>query len=217
MKLTYLGHASFLADLPDGRKIIFDPYEPGAFDGKIAYGPYKGKVDILVSTHDHKDHFYVSPDFGNPVIVRDTMDVGDIHFEGIKVPHDPEGGKIRGWVTAFKVEYMGLSVVHLGDIGIVPDDELVGKFGDIHILMIPVGGTFTIGPKEAVETVKRLKPYIVIPMHYKTPKVGFDLEPLDSFLNIAPWPVEKLGKKSLVAEQVTPPAETTVIVMDPVL
>ena len=217
MRLTYLGHASFLIERSDGLKILLDPYEPGAFDGKIQFGLYEGKVDILVSTHDHKDHFYMDPIFGDPVVVRDSKEVAGIDFKGIKVPHDPEGGKLRGMVTAFAFTVDRLNLIHLGDIGIVPDKDLFAEFERLDILMIPVGGVYTIDPAQAVETVKVLAPLGVIPMHYKHPKVGFPLAERDEFVKLAPWPVVDLDGKSLVPTQEIKPEDTTVFLMDPIL
>ncbi len=217
MRLTYLGHASFLVERSDGLKILLDPYEPNAFDGKIQFGLYEGKVDVLVSTHDHKDHFYMAPIFGNPTVVRDSQDVAGIKFRGIKVPHDPEGGKLRGMVTAFVFNVDGLNLAHLGDIGIVPDKDLVEEFGPVDILMLPVGGVYTIDPAQAVETAKALKAVGIIPMHYKHPKVGFPLAERDEFLKLAPWPVKDLDGRSMVPTRDNKPEGTTIFLMDPIL
>ena len=217
MRLTYLGHASFLVENSEGTKILIDPYEPNAFDGKIRFDIYEGPVDVVVSTHDHKDHFYLDPVFGDPEVVRDSAKAAGIIFKGIKVPHDPEGGNIRGMVTAFVFDVDGINVCHLGDIGIVPDKELVEKFGHVDILLLPVGGVFTIDPAQAVETAKLLNPQGIIPMHYKHPKVGFPLASRDEFVKLSPWPVMKLGAKSLIPTPENQPDGTTVILMDPIL
>jgi L-ascorbate metabolism protein UlaG (beta-lactamase superfamily) len=194
-----------------------DPYEPNAFDGKVKFGLYEGPVDVLVSTHDHKDHFYVDPVFGTPVIVRESKETAGIKFEGIQVPHDPEGGKLRGMVTSFVFEIDGIRLCHLGDIGIVPDKDLASKFGRVDILLLPVGGVFTIDPAEAVETAKVINPQAIIPMHYKHPKIGFPLASRDDFLKLAPWPVIDLKDKSLIPTPDNQPEDTVVVLMDPIL
>jgi len=217
MRLTYLGHASFLIERSDGLKILMDPYEPNAFDGKILFGIYEGKVDIVVSTHDHKDHFYMDPVFGDPIVVKESKEVKGIKFKGIKVPHDPEGGRLRGMVTAFIFEIDGLIFAHLGDIGIVPDKKLLEEFGKIDVLMLPVGGVFTIDPAQAVETAEAIAPLAIIPMHYRHPKVGFPLASRDEFLKLAPWPVQDLNGKSLIPTPDTQPNGTTIFLMEPIL
>lgn len=217
MRLTYLGHASFLVERADGLKILLDPYEPNAFDGKIRFGLYEGRVDILVSTHDHKDHFYMDPVFGDPVVVKESKEAMGVKFKGVKVPHDPEHGKIRGMVHAFVFNIDGLNIAHLGDIGIVPDAEIIEELGPIDILLIPVGGVFTIDPAQAVETAKALKPLAIVPMHYKHPKVGFPLASRDDFVKLVPWQVVDLKGRSLVPTPDTQPNGTTVFLMEPIL
>jgi len=217
MKLTYLGHASFLVERADGVKILLDPYEPGAFDGKIKFGLYEGAVDILLSTHDHKDHFYMAPVFGDPIVVKDSREALGIEFKGTKVPHDPEGGKIRGMVTSFVFNIDGLNICHLGDIGIVPDAKILESLGHVDILLLPVGGVFTIDPAQAVETAKLIEPIGIVPMHYNHPKMGIPLAPREDFLKLAPWPVVDLKGKSLIPTSDTQPAGTTVFLMEPIL
>ena len=217
MRLTYLGHASFLVEREDGLKILLDPYEPGAFDGKIRFGLYEGKVDILVSTHDHKDHFYMDPVFGDPMVVKEDGEAMGIKFTGVKIPHDAEGGRVRGMVTSFVFDVDGLNICHLGDIGIVPDSDFLGKLGHVDLLLLPVGGVFTIDPAQAVETAKLISPIGIIPMHYNHPKIELPLASRDDFLKLAPWEVVDLKGKSLVPTPNTRPDATTIFLMDPIL
>lgn len=215
MKISFIGHACFLIESDSGVRILLDPYEPYGFGGKIALRPFKEKVDIVVSTHEHLDHSYISPDFGNPVVIKKPMMAHGIFFKAISLPHDDKGGKIRGMVNGFRFEVDEMVVFHPGDIGSLLNSEQIEMIKPVDILFLPVGGTFTIGPQEGVEIMKNINPSITIPMHFGNPAVGFPLEPLDAFLKIVKYPVEHIKLQPLHLYREGLPKQPKVFVLDP--
>jgi len=192
MRLTFIGHACVLVETDEGTRVLLDPYQPGAFGGRFGLEGLREPVDIVASTHDHLDHFYLDPAFGRPAVVRGNEVVRGIPFAGVRLPHDGEEGARRGFVTALRFLVDGVTMVHLGDAGRPPKPQEVRALSPVDLLMLPVGGTFTVGPGEAVETVRRLRPRVVLPMHYRLPEVDLPLLPLHDFLLEAEgqgWPL----------------------------
>lgn len=183
MKIKWLGHAAFSISGDDGPAIVTDPYRPGAFNGAISYAPITGKFDIATVSHKHADHDGVDELASNPAVVdtEGRIEAKGISFEGIRTYHDEAKGSKRGLNIIFCFEVDGIRVCHLGDLGHIPDEKTMAKLANVDVLLIPVGGTFTIGPKDALKLIKKVAPKVAIPMHYKTPKVGFDLAPLVEF------------------------------------
>jgi L-ascorbate metabolism protein UlaG (beta-lactamase superfamily) len=182
MKVKFLGHASFLITSEDGTRIITDPYRPGCFAGGIKYEPITEEADIVTISHDHDDHNCTDIQ-GDPTFIRGA---GEKESKGIKITgtdvfHDESGGKERGKNTVFKMMIDGMSVVHLGDLGHPLSDHQVQEIGKVDVLLIPVGGYFTIDAVTADNITKQLDPKIVIPMHYKTEKCGFPIAAVDEY------------------------------------
>jgi L-ascorbate metabolism protein UlaG (beta-lactamase superfamily) len=137
---------------------------------------------VLVSSHKHLDHFYVSPDFGNPEIVIQTKEAKGISFRAFPAAHDEKGGQQRGMVNMFRFEADGITFLHPGDIGEKLSGSRIDQIGKIDVMFLPVGGFFTIGPSEAAQFAEQINPKIIIPMHYKTQKIKFPIKPVDDFL-----------------------------------
>lgn len=188
VELRYYGHSTF-GMTSGGKTIVIDPFNDDIGFPKPAVAP-----DAVVISHEHFDHNNVGLVQGNPKVIRGlaqegknwaTLDdkVGSVHITGVPTYHDAEAGAARGknTVTIFEVE--GMRVVHLGDLGHLLTDEQVKAIGKVDVLMIPVGGHYTIGPAEADKVIAQLKPRLVIPMHFKT-KVneGWPIGTLDDYL-----------------------------------
>jgi L-ascorbate metabolism protein UlaG (beta-lactamase superfamily) len=184
MKIKWYGHAAFLITSDQGAKIIIDPYEPGAFGGQLSYGKIKDQVDIVLTTHDHADHNYTKDLPGTPQIVKGSgsKTAKGISMKGISTYHDPSQGSERGANTIFTLKIDNLQLCHLGDLGHLLSDKELAEIGPVDILLIPVGGFFTIDPKEATRVAEQIKPKILIPMHFKTAKCGFPIAPVEDFL-----------------------------------
>jgi L-ascorbate metabolism protein UlaG (beta-lactamase superfamily) len=182
MKIKYIGHACFLIETKDGVRILTDPYEPGAF-GALKYSKIEDEADIVTVSHEHADHNAVSSVPGKPEVVKGAgkHTVKGINFYGIQVYHDRSGGRERGDNVLFIIE-SDLRILHCGDLGHTLDEKHIEEIGKVDILLIPVGGYFTIGPIEATKIMQKISPKVTIPMHYKTPKVDFPIKPVEEFL-----------------------------------
>jgi len=184
MKIKWYGHAAFLITSDQGAKIMIDPYEPGAFGGQLSYDKIKDQVDIVLTTHDHADHNYTKDLPGTPQIVKGSgsKTAKGISMKGISTYHDPSQGSERGANTIFTLKIDNIQLCHLGDLGHLLSDKELAEIGPVDILLIPVGGFFTIDPKEATRVAEQIKPKILIPMHFKTAKCGFPIAPVEDFL-----------------------------------
>jgi L-ascorbate metabolism protein UlaG (beta-lactamase superfamily) len=182
MKVKFLGHAAFLLTSNSGVRIITDPYKPGCFDGGIKYDPITEKADIVTISHEHDDHNETNIN-GSPAFIKGTnkQTIKEITISGTDVYHDTSEGKERGSNIIYNISIDGINVVHLGDLGHELSLEDIEKIGKVDVLLIPVGGYFTIDAKVADSVIKMLKPKIVIPMHFKTDKCGFPIATIDEF------------------------------------
>ena len=182
MKIKFLGHAAFLIESGSGVKIITDPYKPGCFDGGIQYQPITEEANIVTISHEHDDHNCTDIQ-GEPVFVRGAVkkNVKGIDIAGMDVFHDESGGSERGTNTIFKMTIDGMNIVHLGDLGHALSEEDSKKIGKVDVVFIPVGGYVTTDAAIAEETVAKLNPRIVIPMHYKTEKCAFPIASIGDY------------------------------------
>jgi L-ascorbate metabolism protein UlaG (beta-lactamase superfamily) len=187
LKIKYLGHAAFVLTSDDGKKLLMDPYESGSFDGAVGYKPITERVDVVTASHEHEDHFCLDglPEGYEVVKTPGMHDVEGFSISGVKTYHDTSGGKDRGRNIIFTVVVDGMRICHLGDLGHVLSDEEAAAVGKVDVLLIPVGGHFTIGPREALEVIKTLDPAVIIPMHYKTDALNFPIAPVEDFLSLA--------------------------------
>jgi L-ascorbate metabolism protein UlaG (beta-lactamase superfamily) len=184
VRITYYGHSSFLLEAADGSRVIIDPYRHDAFNGALRYGAITDTADAVVATHEHDDHGAVDTIPGHPrtFVHPSSATVGSWSITGIDVAHDNEGGRTRGKNTVIVLDDGDVRVVHLGDLGHTFDARTVAAIGRTDVLLVPVGGFFTIDHAQAAEVVDSLDARVVIPMHYKTPKVDFPISGVEPFL-----------------------------------
>lgn len=178
MIITSLGHSCFkLQDKigSGGVTLITDPY-----DKETGLKLPSLEADIVTISHDHHDHNNLEAIKGKPFIIDSAgeYDTKGILVEGIDSYHDEEAGKLRGDNTIYRIEIEDISIVHLGDLGHILDNSQLEKLVGTDILLIPVGGKFTLDAHKAVEVISQIEPRIVIPMHYKTE--GLNVDGLDS-------------------------------------
>ncbi|MCK4368787.1 MAG: MBL fold metallo-hydrolase [Dehalococcoidales bacterium] len=181
MKIKYLGHAAFVITSDAGVKIITDPYETGP---GLTYGEITESAGVVTVSHDHLDHCNVAAVRGNPEVVRRTgrSTAKGAEFRGIATYHDEAKGRLRGNNIIFCFEVDGIRVCHLGDLGHLLDDKQLAEIGSVDILLIPVGGFFTIDARAATQVCDQLKPKVIIPMHYRTEKSFPDIAGVDEFI-----------------------------------
>lgn len=179
MEITWLGHASFLIKDSKGRRILTDP-----FDETVGYKVFNDEVDLVTISHHHFDHDYTGALKGNPEIIDKSglFQKCDIPVEGIPSYHDEIKGAKRGENIIYVITVDGYKICHLGDLGHPLSQENIEKLGHIDLLLIPVGGNFTIDGKQAASLAKAINSHLIIPMHYKTPFVGFDIEGVENFI-----------------------------------
>jgi len=184
VKVKWLGHSAFLLTAADGTSIVTDPYRPGSFNGAIKYGPIRATTDAVTVSHHHQDHDGVSHLPGKPKVFegRGTFKVGSVSIGGFETFHDTNEGAGRGRNTVFVFEADGLRVCHCGDLGHVLSQEQTAAIGKVDVLLVPVGGTFTVDAAAAHKVAKQLGAKVVIPMHFKTEKLGFDIAGVSSFV-----------------------------------
>jgi len=218
MIIQWLGHASFLLISNDGTKIIMDPYEAGAFGGTFKYRPITISPDIVTVSHHHADHGYVEGLPNHFEVLNEPMNkvIKGIGFKGVGAYHDAEFGASRGKNIIWVVTVNHVRVCHLGDLGHELSPIEIEKVGEVDILLAPVGGTYTLGPKETTRVIDHLHPKITIPMHFKNEHVGFPLLPVDDFL-AGKTNVVHLDKSELELTKEQLPDQPQIIVMKPEL
>lgn len=205
MYITWFGHSYFkIQDKtgPDGVTIATDP-----FDKKVGLEVPSFEADIVTISHDHYDHNNVGAIRGNPYVIKSAgeYDIKTVLVQGVQSYHDEEQGAERGKNVIYRIELDDIVVTHLGDLGAALDDKQRGKLAGTDILLIPVGGKYTIDAKKAVEVVSQIEPRLVIPMHYKIPGLKIDIGDAQKFvkeLGLKPTYEEKLkiSKRDLPAE-----------------
>ncbi|MFC1645159.1 MBL fold metallo-hydrolase [Patescibacteria group bacterium] len=202
MNIQYYGHSCFkITTRPEGRGAeevvtFIDP-----FDKSIGIKPPQGQADIVFVSHtQHSDHNNVSSIKGEPVIIDTPGEfvVKGINIIGVDTFHDKEEGALRGRNTVFVIETEGLRICHMGDIGTEPTPDQLERIGEVDILMIPIGGNFTIDGKEASKLVHKIEPKLIIPMHFKDNRVNADIADETEFCEeMGNCPKEKVNKISL--------------------
>lgn len=193
MRIKWLGHSCFLLTSENNTKIITDP-----FDEKVGYQVPDEEADIATISHDHYDHSNISAVKGNYVLVKKPgkQNVKGIGINGVSLFHDDLQGSRRGRNIAFIFDIDGIRVCHCGDLGHVLTVEQVDEIGEVDVLLVPVGGVYTLDAKGAYEIVKQLKPKVTIPMHFKTQDLSFSLDDVDNFLKLI-GNSERLNKQEL--------------------
>ena len=172
MIIHYHGHSEFLVETAAGKRILFDPFPP-----QVGFPMRRVKADVVSISHHHFDHNHTEKVDGKPVII-DTEGYHEplpgIRLFAVPAFHDPEGGALRGSILCTRLDAEGLSILHLGDLGMVPDNELALRLFMPDILFIPIGGTYTLDAQAAKDTIEALQPRVIIPMHYKSDQGGID-------------------------------------------
>lgn len=178
MKLEYLGHSSFR--ITDKKILVIDPY------ADIGYSLPQINADIVTVSHSHYDHSASHLIGGNPLVINtaDKQSFGGIKIEGLLTFHDEQGGAKRGENIVYKIEVDGAIICHLGDIGQALDNRLLEFIKNADILLIPIGGKYTIDAAAAKEFIDAAKPNIAVPMHFKTDDLNIDIAPIESFTRL---------------------------------
>lgn len=209
MDITWLGHSCFRIK---GKEVtvITDPCHPS-----LGYSLSRLQANIVTVSHSHPGHSYTQAVTGEFKVIKGPgeYELKETFITGIATWHDADHGQKLGKNTVYLLELDSITLCHLGDLGHLPDSELIEDMGDIDVLFLPVGGISTIGGSTAAEIVRRLTPKVAIPMHYKTPALKKELEPVDKFLKEA-GVKEKVSQPKLSVSRSNLPTSTQVIVLD---
>lgn len=211
MYITWLGQACFKIQ---GREvtIITDPY-----DKQVGLTLPRLSGDIVTVSHSHFDHNNTKAVSGQPFIINTPgeYEIKRVFIQGIPSVHDDKEGAERGNNIIFLFEFEEVKIAHLGDLGNTLSDEQLDKLEGVDILLIPVGGVYTIDGKKAAEVVSQIEPRIVIPMHYKIPGLKVNLQTADKFCD--EMGVKKNGEdnKLRITKKDLPVEETKVIILKP--
>ena len=210
MDIKYLGHSSFLIKTKTAR-IVTDPFDPEMVGIKFS----KTEADVVTVSHQHKDHNQFKNITGingaDPLMIDmpGEFEKLGVRIFGFQSFHDKTQGSERGENIMYKFESEGISVLHCGDLGMIPDESFLETIGEVDILMVPVGGIYTLDADEAVSLVKKIEPTIVIPMHYGTNKLAPVSDFTKKFGLDNPTPLPRLIYKKEEIEQ-----EMKVIVLE---
>ena len=215
MRVKWLGHSCFLITSRGGVRIVTDPYVVG--EG-INYSPIEETADIVVVSHGHDDHSNISAVQETPEVVEGsgTKNAQGIQFRGIAAYHDDSQGKQRGPNTIFCFTIDDIKLCHPGDLGHVLSPGQVNEIGAVDILLVPVGGFYTIDAPVASQVCDQLKPKVVIPMHFKTPRCAYPIAGVEDFLK-GKKNVRRVGDSEVDFERERLPAATEIVLLQPAL
>lgn len=213
MRVKWLGHASFLITSDKGTRILTDPYVTG---GELNYGEIRESADIVTVSHEHFDHANVATVGGNPEVVTKPIYIKGIPFQAVSTYHDEVKGSKRGKNTIFYFEVDGIKICHLGDLGHQLNNVQADKIGALDILLVPVGGYYTIGAREATGICNLLKPKVIIPMHFKNKRCTFPIAKVDEFLQ-GKKGISKMDSSEVKFKKGDFSADTRIIVLQPAL
>lgn len=213
MDLYYLGHSCFKIK---GKKtiVIIDPFDPKLLGLKFP----PTETDIVTISHEHPDHNFLNNIVGSPIVLRG---VGEYEVKGVKIYsfpsyHDDKKGLERGLNTIFQFSIDGINILHLGDLGHKLKPENIEEIKTPDILLLPVGGYYTIDANIASEVAANFEPKIIIPMHYKKPGEN---EEFTKNLNTLEIFLKRMGIENPVSipklhiNKDTLPAETQIIIL----
>lgn len=179
MKLKWLGHACFSLTTDSGTVIVMDP-----FDASVGYPVPNCAADIVTESHQHHDHNDVSSLSAIGQVLNSPCDVtvGGVHISTLSTFHDGEQGAKRGTNLIFLIEADGKKIVHCGDLGHMPGEEQLAAMRGADVLLVPVGGFYTIDAETAEAIRKAVEPKLTVPMHFLTPVMNFPIADEKPFL-----------------------------------
>lgn len=215
-----MGHSCFKLKSKNGFVLYTDPFD----SEKVGIKLPKDVADVVTISHEHKDHNAREVITG-AINRKETFfidkegeyEIAGVLISAIKTFHDKKEGAERGKNLIFSIIMDGINVVHLGDLGHKLNEAQIEKLGEVHALLIPVGGNYTINAEEAIEVIKDIQPYYAIPMHYKVENMapGYDeIEGLDKFLEKNKLPLAGEAVHKIKLDLGSLPDDTQVMLMN---
>ncbi len=218
--MYWLGHASFYLQSPAGVRVVTDPF------GADVLPVPDVKADVVTVSHEHFDHNHIETVKGNPQVWRgltsdgkDWRDIDknykDLRAYTVATYHDQSSGAERGKNAVFVLEIGNLRVVHLGDLGHLLTEKQIKKIGSVDLLMVPIGGKFTIGAQQAWQIIESLKPKVAVPMHFLLPGMeDFPIAPVSDF-TAGRANVRRMGPAKIELAREKLPSSTEIWVLEP--
>jgi L-ascorbate metabolism protein UlaG (beta-lactamase superfamily) len=214
MDIFHLGHSSFKLK-GKAMTLVTDPFDSDEVGIKFP----KTEADVVTVSHSHADHSATSSLENDPLVITGPgeYEVKGVRIVGIASYHDDTKGSQRGKNVLFRITIDGISFLHCGDLGHLLSQDEIEHLDGIDVLLVPVGGVYSLTPSQAKELVAKVEPRIVIPMHYQVtgldPKKYGSLAPVSEFLKemgkegIVPIPKLNITKDKL-------PEEQTIVVLE---
>lgn len=165
LTLTWIGHSCFKLDRGD-YTVVFDPYEDGYVPGCPLV---RESADLVLCSHDHKDHG------ASHLVKRIEGRKNPFQIQVIHTWHDDQKGALRGQNQIHILDDGTFRMAHMGDLGCELTEDEMEQLRGLDLMLIPVGGYFTIDAKQAKALVEQVKPRIVVPMHYRGDGFGYDV------------------------------------------
>ena len=212
MQITWLGQSCFKIQGKDAT-IITDPYDGKKYGLKLP----RLNADIVTSSHDHDDHNNIKAVSSQPFVVNTPgeYETKNVFIWGIHSWHDTNEGADRGDNIIFIFQIDGIKIAHLGDLGTNLTDEQFAKLEGVDILMIPVGGVYTINGQKAAEVVNKVEPRMVIPMHYKIPGLKLKLDGVNKFCDEMGVKLNGPEEKLKISKKELPVEDVQIIILKP--
>lgn len=210
MDISWYGQSCFKIKGKNA-SVVVDPYDPEM----IGLKKLKVSGDILAISHQHSDHNNKEAVEGTPFVIEGAgeYEIKGVTIHGVQTFHDSKDGKERGMNVVYTIDIDGLSVCHLGDLGHELTTSQLEAIGDVDILLVPVGGTYTIDAATAVRVIAQIEPHVVIPMHYKL-NDKLPLGTLDEFLKVyGKGKIDPLPKYSISKDKLPDGEEVVVLEM----
>lgn len=220
--LEWYGHAFVRLTSPQGVRVAMDPF------GEIGYPMLKVEAEIVTISHEHSDHNNAKLIADMPTALRGLTDGGedwrpisfrlkDVGITSVPVYHDAQEGRLRGKNNMIVLDLGGLRVAHLSDMGHIPTEAKLQALGRVDVLLIPVGGNFSIDGRQARRIVERLNPRVAIPIHYKTAATArWPIEDERAFVEGYPR-VKRIAGSRITLNPRTLPPLTEIWVLEPPL
>lgn len=215
VEIAYLGHSCFRIKGKTAA-IVCDPY-----DSYVGFKmPSSVEGDVVTVSHGHKDHSFVAGVKGEPFVISEPgeYEIKEVEILGFSTSHDEKSGTERGGNVVYYFKIDNLGIVHLGDLGHRLSPEQVEAVNEVDILLVPVGGFYTIDATGAHEVIDQLEPKIVVPMHFRTKKhdvkVFGKVEGLDVFLKEMGEEKVEPQKKLKIKSRADLPEERKIVVLE---
>jgi len=206
MRIRWHGHSCF--EIADPVTVVTDPH-----DGKsLGIWPPSVSADVVLISHDHFDHNSFKTVQGSHKVVFSFVgefEFNGTRFVGLETDHDEADGKKRGKNVMYTMTMDGISICHCGDLGGMPDDGVLEKIAGVDVLMVPVGGVYTMDIHTLVKFIEKVEPRVIIPMHYRVGGLSMPINSVDRFIDSVEYNVEHVGNEiDLSADEL--PDETTI-------